>query len=167
MLTRLVPDIRKTAELVQEVSAASREQNTGIEQTNKALQDLDRVTQQNAAAAEQMAATATELSSQAEQLQTAVGFFKLDSGRPTFRTPAATTARPTSTPRRAPAARPKVIRPAHGGRADNSHHVAGHLASGPVAGSGPGRGGPTSGNGIDLDLGAAPAASDDAMFERY
>jgi len=78
MLTRLVPDIRKTAELVQEVSAASREQHTGIEQTNKALQDLDRVTQQNAAAAQQMAATASGLSTQAQQLQTAVAFFKLD-----------------------------------------------------------------------------------------
>ena len=87
MLTRLVPDIRKTAELVQEVSAASREQNTGIEQTNKALQDLDRVTQQNAAAAEQMAATASELSSQAQQLQGAVAFFKLDDHRATSRAP--------------------------------------------------------------------------------
>jgi methyl-accepting chemotaxis protein len=87
MLTRLVPDIRKTAELVQEVSAASREQNTGIEQTNKALQDLDRVTQQNAAAAEQMAATASELSSQAQQLQGAVAFFKLDDHRAASRAP--------------------------------------------------------------------------------
>jgi len=78
MLTRLVPDIRKTAGLVQEVSAASREQSTGIEQTNQALRDLDRVTQQNVAAAEQMAATASELSSQALRLQTAVEFFKLE-----------------------------------------------------------------------------------------
>jgi len=77
MLTQLVPDIRKTAGLVQEVSAASREQSAGIEQTNKALQDLDRVTQQNAAASEQMAATASDLSSQAQQLQLAVAFFKL------------------------------------------------------------------------------------------
>jgi methyl-accepting chemotaxis protein len=78
LLDRLVPDIRKTAELVQEVSAASREQSTGIEQTNKALQDLDRVTQQNASAAEQLAATSAELSNQAQQLQTAVGFFRID-----------------------------------------------------------------------------------------
>ena len=78
MLERLVPDIKKTAELVQEVSAASREQSTGIEQTNKALQDLDRVTQQNAAAAEQMASTAAELSTQAQQLQVSIAFFRLD-----------------------------------------------------------------------------------------
>ena len=78
MLTRLVPEIHKTAALVQEVSAASREQSTGIDQTNRALQDLDRVTQQNAAAADQMAATAGELSVQAQQLQTTVGFFKIE-----------------------------------------------------------------------------------------
>ena len=82
MLTQLLPEIRRTAELVQEVSAASREQSTGIEQTNKALQDLDRVTQQNAAAADEMAATAGALSSQAQQLQSAIGFFKLDGGAP-------------------------------------------------------------------------------------
>ncbi|HLL25097.1 MAG TPA: methyl-accepting chemotaxis protein, partial [Kofleriaceae bacterium] len=85
MLLRLVPDIRKTAELVQEVSSASREQNTGVDQTNRALQDLDKVTQQNAAAAEQMAATANELSSQAQQLQTAVAFFKIGNGEQTIR----------------------------------------------------------------------------------
>ncbi len=87
MLTRLVPNIRKTAELVQDVSAASREQSIGIEQTNKALQQLDQVTQLNASAAEQMAATADDLSSQAQQLQTAVGFFQLESlGRATSAT---------------------------------------------------------------------------------
>jgi methyl-accepting chemotaxis protein len=77
-LARLVPDIRKTAELVQEVASASREQHTGIEQTNHALQELDRVTQQNASAAEHMAATAGELSGQARELQSAVAFFQLD-----------------------------------------------------------------------------------------
>ncbi|MCE9580498.1 MAG: MCP four helix bundle domain-containing protein [Deltaproteobacteria bacterium] len=82
MLTRLVPDIRKTAELVQEVSVASREQSAGIAQTNKALQELDRVTQQNSAASEELASTATELSSQAQQLQAAVSFFKIDRATP-------------------------------------------------------------------------------------
>jgi methyl-accepting chemotaxis protein len=76
MLDQLVPQIRRTAQLIQEVSSASLEQSTGIEHTNKALQDLDRVTQQNAAAAEEMAATCAELSSQAHRLQTAIGFFR-------------------------------------------------------------------------------------------
>jgi methyl-accepting chemotaxis protein len=78
MLTRMVPDIQKTAELVQEISAASNEQNTGAEQVNKAIQQLDQVIQQNASASEEMASTSEELSSQAEQLQEAIAFFKLD-----------------------------------------------------------------------------------------
>jgi len=80
MLARLVPDIRKTAELVQEVSVASREQTTGIAQTGQALQVLERVTQQNASAAEQMAATASALADQAQRLQAAMAFFQLDDG---------------------------------------------------------------------------------------
>lgn len=78
MLTKLVPDIRKTAELVQEINAASAEQNTGANQVNKAIQQLDQVIQQNASAAEEMASTAEELSSQAEQLQHTISFFKMD-----------------------------------------------------------------------------------------
>jgi methyl-accepting chemotaxis protein len=77
MLTKLVPDIQRTAELVQEISAASNEQNAGAEQINKALQQLDQVIQQNASASEEMASTSEELSSQAEQLQSTIGFFHL------------------------------------------------------------------------------------------
>ncbi|HOW53709.1 MAG TPA: methyl-accepting chemotaxis protein [Syntrophorhabdaceae bacterium] len=77
MLTRIVPDIQKTAELVQEISAASNEQNTGADQINKAIQQLDQVIQQNASATEEMASTSEELSSQAENLKTAIGYFKL------------------------------------------------------------------------------------------
>lgn len=78
MLAKLVPDIKKTAELVQEISSANNEQSTGIEQINKAIQQLDQVIQQNASVAEQMASTAGELSSQSEQLQSAVSFFRTD-----------------------------------------------------------------------------------------
>jgi methyl-accepting chemotaxis protein len=81
LLTKLVPDIRRTAELVQEINAASAEQSTGASQVNKAIQQLDQVIQQNASASEEMASTAEELSSQAEQLQAAMGFFKVDSGK--------------------------------------------------------------------------------------
>ena len=77
MLSKLVPDIQKTAELVQEISASSSEQNTGAEQINKAIQQLDQVIQQNAGAAEEMSSTSEELSSQAEQLQDTIGFFKV------------------------------------------------------------------------------------------
>ena len=78
LLNRLVPDIQKTSELVQEISAASSEQSTGIAQVNKALQQLDQVVQENAAASEQIASTSEELSAQAEQLQSTIAFFLID-----------------------------------------------------------------------------------------
>jgi len=77
MLARLVPDIRRTAELVQEIAAACLEQNTGASQINKAIQQLDQVIQQNSSASEEMASTSEELSSQAQQLQTAIAFFDM------------------------------------------------------------------------------------------
>ncbi len=78
MLGRLVPDIRKTAELVSEISAACREQDIGASQINEAIQQLDKVTQQNAGASEQMSATSEELAAQAEELQASIAFFKVD-----------------------------------------------------------------------------------------
>ena len=77
MLTKIVPDIRKTAELVQEINAASGEQNTGAEQINSALVQLDQVIQQNASASEEMSSTSEELAAQAEQLQSTISFFKI------------------------------------------------------------------------------------------
>jgi methyl-accepting chemotaxis protein len=83
MLDRLVPDIQRTAELVQEITAASKEQDTGAEQINKALQQLERVIQQNASASEEMASTTEELTGQSDQLVSALGFFRTgDEGRP-------------------------------------------------------------------------------------
>ncbi len=78
MLQVIVPDIQKTAELVQEISAASKEQDSGAEQINKSIQQLDQVIQKNAAATEEMASTSEELSAQAEHLQQMVAVFKLD-----------------------------------------------------------------------------------------
>jgi methyl-accepting chemotaxis protein len=78
MLSRLVPDIKKTAHLVQEISAACREQDVGSSQINQAIQQLDKVGQQNSAASEQVSSTAEELASQAEQLQSTISYFKLD-----------------------------------------------------------------------------------------
>ncbi|WP_237152214.1 methyl-accepting chemotaxis protein [Oryzibacter oryziterrae] len=78
MLNRLVPDIRKTAELVSEISAACREQDIGASQINLAIQQLDKVTQQNAGASEEMSATSEELAAQAEELQSSIAFFKVD-----------------------------------------------------------------------------------------
>ncbi len=77
MLVKLVPDIKRTAELVAEISAAAREQNLGAGQINTAIQQLDKVTQQNSAAAEEMSSTSEELAGQAEQLQSTVSYFRL------------------------------------------------------------------------------------------
>ncbi|WP_395445409.1 methyl-accepting chemotaxis protein [Caulobacter sp. UC70_42] len=76
LLTSLVPNIRRTAELVSEISAACREQDIGASQINEAIQQLDRVTQQNASASEEMSATSEELAAQAEELQTSIAFFR-------------------------------------------------------------------------------------------
>ncbi|MBI2353432.1 MAG: methyl-accepting chemotaxis protein [Deltaproteobacteria bacterium] len=78
MLTRMVPDIQRTAELVQEISASSKEQDSGADQINKAIQQLDAVIQQNASASEEMASTSEELSGQAEQLKDTISFFRID-----------------------------------------------------------------------------------------
>jgi hypothetical protein len=78
MLTRIVPDIQKTAELVQEINATSSEQNAGADQINRAIQQLDQVVQQNASASEEMASTAEELSGQAEQLLSTISYFRLN-----------------------------------------------------------------------------------------
>jgi methyl-accepting chemotaxis protein len=78
MLLKIVPDIQKTAELVQEITAASSEQRSGAEQINNAIQQLNTIIQQNASSSEEMAATSEELASQAEQLQSTMSFFKVD-----------------------------------------------------------------------------------------
>jgi methyl-accepting chemotaxis protein len=112
MLQRLVPDIRKTAELVSEISAACREQDIGASQINEAIQQLDRVTQQNAGASEQMSATSEELAAQAEELQTSIAFFRTDSagGRASARsaTTRVSTFKASAKPATRPVAKPSA-----------------------------------------------------------
>ena len=78
MLAKLVPDIKRTAELVEEITAACREQDIGSTQINQAIQQLDKVTQQNAAASEQVSATSGQLTQQADKLQTTIAYFRLE-----------------------------------------------------------------------------------------
>lgn len=138
MLTKMVPDIQRTAELVQEITASSKEQDTGAEQINKAIQQLDQVIQQNASASEEMASTSEELSSQAEQLSDAVAFFKIDgSGQ-------------SRAPRQQPAKQGKRVQIAHVG-------VKGRTAPAKR----------TSGGGINLELGQAGPDHQDDEFEKY
>ncbi|HSB96196.1 MAG TPA: methyl-accepting chemotaxis protein [Spongiibacteraceae bacterium] len=76
LLTELVPSIGKTADLVKEISAASQEQRSGLNQINSAVSELSKATQTNAAASEQLSATSEEMSAQALQLQEMMRFFK-------------------------------------------------------------------------------------------
>jgi methyl-accepting chemotaxis protein len=128
LLAELVPGIRKAADLVQEVAAASNEQSTGVAQINRAMAQVDQVTQRNAAAAEELASTSEEVASQAQSLQQLVSFFAAPG--------AVLTATTQSGPIRVPPSRSK--RPAHeangkshDGQAHNGHaHVAVAAAEG-------------------------------------
>lgn len=140
MLKKLVPDIQKTAELVQEISAASNEQNSGAEQINKALVQLEQVVQQNAGAAEELSSTSEELASQAVQLQNSIDFFKLSD-------------------RGSSAGQTRVSRAAR--RTEHKINVA-HVTTRPEK-----RVFDTSKGGIALDLGKPGKDAHDTEFEKY
>jgi methyl-accepting chemotaxis protein len=134
MLQQLVPDIQRTAELVEEIAAGAREQNAGAAQINTAIQQLDKVTQQNTSAAEEMSSTSEELAGQAEQLQSSISYFRINDKQNASRRPASATPAKAS----GESLREAVLAKApHMGRAKSSASSAG------------------SGGGFDLDLGDA------------
>jgi methyl-accepting chemotaxis protein len=141
MLSSLVPDIRKTAELVAEISAACREQDIGASQINEAIQQLDKVTQQNASASEEMSATSEELAAQAEELQASIAYFRTDSAGATTRRSA-----PARRPQ-APAAKAQPVR-----KAQPKTPVAAQQARA---------------KGFALDLAQGGPDADDADFREY
>ena len=146
MLTRLVPDIRKTAELVSEISAACREQDIGASQINEAIQQLDKVTQQNSSASEEMSATSEELAAQAEELQTSIAFFRTDSSGH---------ARPAAAPVRRPAPAKTAVaerKPAKAAKTAPARPVAAQQARA---------------KGFALDLAQGGPDADDADFKAY
>jgi methyl-accepting chemotaxis protein len=153
LLAKIVPDIRKTAELVQEIAAASNEQNAGGDQVNKAIQELDKVIQQNASASEEVASTAEELSSHAVQLQQAIRFFQVAGGDISTKGAGKSEAKRIYDPttgklveRKPGGARPVVKK---------------NGAARPLPPAGPGRAS-GSGGGVDLDM-----DDDDSGFERF
>jgi len=83
LLSRVVPDIQNTTRLVQEIAAASSEQNAGANQIGSAVNMLNSVVQQNAASAEQLSSNSEELASQAEMLKDMMSFFKLNAAKTT------------------------------------------------------------------------------------
>ena len=124
MLGKLVPDIRRTAELVSEISAACREQDIGSSQINEAIQQLDKVTQQNAAASEQISSTSEELAGQAEELQEGIAFFRIDAVD-TRAKPSATAAVRKSAPVKKAPVRTPAKKPKPGSLADQQSRVRG------------------------------------------
>jgi len=77
VLIETIPKIEKTTRLVQEISAASIEQNNGANQVNHAIQQMNSITQQNASSSEELASTAETLSNQALQLRNLISFFDI------------------------------------------------------------------------------------------
>ncbi len=110
LLEEMVPSIKRTAELVQEIAAASEEQSSGIGQLNTAVSQLDQVAQQSAASSEELASTAEEMSSQAMQLIDTVGFFKVDG---TTRRSQAQASGAEKSRSSAPEHKPSAMRPHH------------------------------------------------------
>ncbi|MEC9483737.1 MAG: methyl-accepting chemotaxis protein, partial [Halomonas sp.] len=76
----VVAAVRRVTDIMDEISAASQEQSSGIEQVNLAISQMDQVTQQNAALVQQAAAATAALEEQAEQLEAAVAVFRIDAG---------------------------------------------------------------------------------------
>lgn len=163
MLTRLVPDIKRTAELVEEITAACREQDVGADQINQAIQQLDQVTQQNAAASEQMSSTSEELAAQAEQLQANLAYFRVDAKTTSQAAPAPVAARkPQHRAAHAPAA-VQAKAPASG--RTPAAAPAAKAKKRPVAGHGTMPGNGHANGGFALDMAAAEDGLD-AEFQR-
>jgi methyl-accepting chemotaxis protein len=139
LLARILPDVQRTSELVQEITSASREQDTGAVQITKAIQQLDLVIQQNASGAEETSATADELTSQATHLQELIAFFRVDATGPAPEAPRRTRAAPARRPARAAAA-----------HATAAAHAAAPAPKPEAPAAGP--------NGVHLDLGAQEPA---------
>jgi methyl-accepting chemotaxis protein len=148
LLSQIVPDIQKTSQLVQEITAASNEQNSGASQINSAIQQLNQVVQQNSAAAEEMSSTAEELSSQAVQLQESISFFKTD------KQDLKRTANPS-----------KKAKSGH--MLQKSHPVKPHNEASKVKGDKDATGGRHSGVMIDLHEKDKKGDANDEEFERY
>jgi methyl-accepting chemotaxis protein len=147
LLAKLVPDIQKTADLVQEISGASAEQDSGSLQINKAIQQMDQVVQQNAGGAEEMASTAEELASQSEHLQDIMRFFRVDADSGMRQTIQGETAPRT-------VRQPAAIQMVNAGTRTLKQTAGKSLAGSKHAG-------------VSLDMGNGGRDSEDNEFERY
>ena len=81
-MSEVVTSVKRVADIISEITAASVEQSTGIEQVNQAIAQMDKVTQQNAALVEEAAAAAESMKEQAQGLTQSVSVFHLEAGAP-------------------------------------------------------------------------------------
>ncbi len=183
MLTKIVPDIQKTAELVQEISSASQEQNSGAEQINKALLQLDEVTQQTAQSSEELAATSEELSSSAQQLSSvhvkelhdAIAFFKTEESRKGRGRTRETTQSGSDTDEMIEKMRPedanlmRSLLEKYSGRKGESQYQQGDKPDKTASRKqkDPGKHRTGGGEGVDIRMTADRTGDDDAEFEKY
>ncbi|MGE8613471.1 MAG: methyl-accepting chemotaxis protein [Achromobacter veterisilvae] len=97
-MQEIVASVKRVTDIMGEISAASEEQSSGIDQVNRAVSQMDEVTQQNAALVEEAAAAAGSLQEQAQRLAEAVSVFKINAGE-VIEVPAQQLAQPRSAPR--------------------------------------------------------------------
>jgi methyl-accepting chemotaxis protein len=165
-----VPNIRKTSELISEISAACREQDIGASQINEAIQQLDKVIQTNASTSEEMTATADELSTQADELQAALAYFRTDAtgaahgaGHHASRTREAAKTRPTqarAAPKFSPPAKAHLAhKPARKPAEPKGRFLPMRPSGGPTGAA------PSHGFALDLAVGGPDEA--DADFKPY
>jgi methyl-accepting chemotaxis protein len=145
LIDRIIPDIQRTAELVQEINAASEEQTAGADQVNRAIQQLDEVIQQNASVAEEMSSTAEELTAQAQAMQDSMAIFKVEQSS------------------HARTSQAKV----QGGLRKNMKKTAGPVVYAGKKGLGEAGKFDGGGKGVKLDLGPPQGEASDDDFERY
>ncbi len=157
MLSKLVPDIKRTAQLVEEISAACREQDVGANQVSLAIQQLDQVIQQNASASEELSSTSEELAAQAEKLQGSISFFQIGGGNGNGQGGAIGTSAAARLPgeRAHPRGKPAAKSACHAAPAGARQPL--HKERNPGA--------RPAANGIALDLGGSDAF--DGEFERF
>ncbi|MBF0135773.1 MAG: methyl-accepting chemotaxis protein [Magnetococcus sp. DMHC-1] len=160
IISKLVPDIRKTAELIQGIAASSQEQTQGAQQINSAIQQLDQVIQQNAGASEEMAATSEELSAQADILAQAIGFFRTGEGSHGSAKPKMAKKAP-STPK-APSTSQKSAAPLQLTHAKPAAKKPGTKK--PAASATHGKG---AASGVDLDMNDAHGSGKEDEFENF
>lgn len=148
LIQDIIPEIKRTSVLIQEITAGSVEQSNGAEQINNAIQQLNNVTQENAANADELVSSSEELGDQAEKLKDLISFFKTDASTSRSRLK---TIKPT-------AHKPEVIKPESVKKKETKEKEAPKMEQPKKTGKGKG--------GVNLNLGGTSSSKDDD-YEKF